>query len=840
MYLNEAGTYYFDQEFQYKLTEELFKEMLNKRYIQCNNKIFFIIKENSTILVTTEDSESKPTALNKEPKKIKFLLKDKTEEKTIYSQKQLNKIFEYYKIDFPIYDNQLLSEEGFGECYYSISKIANFDFEEVFEEKTNIEIKIFNKERLSFRDLSKYINLYVKSNIDINNYVEKNYIKFSEFDPNSLFNYYEHKNRKKFTSTFEFLAFSLKEQFLTGPHGIGKTFSLLYFLISNKMENGPLDSEELENKMKKLRNKYQIYKAYFNLETLSKQKNYIEIIIYETRYLFNNKKDYQDFYKDIYNKLANKNYLLFIFTIFENFAKLYSDKNVIIILDQFKYKEEKDIDDLNEIRDLVKNSSNLYLIVCSSLNYKGVKNSLIFYLNKNNHNKRIPNFKLYNRLTDNQLLFQNDKNLEKLKYLPRYCEVKNALTQKVLNLLKKKIKEKIIKFYEYKESEMIKNLEKLVVDKILDKDQFEDILKTFPIKYLEIDLENRKFNYLYPLSKIAIDELIYSHKIKERISDNKSEQGWIFENVLFNYISETNIFLDFYIDKSYKVDTIFNEEILPSDFSLDENTLFSFKFSNVKRYDGAIYFGGKKIFVLIQASIHKTEKSLKKYTEKNMLNDLLEIQPFLSQNKINPTHYYLLFIFEYDNYSNNKNYLKTLKNFNFQYIYFDSSKLEIKKNSFSKFKYEINFENSLKEKTYQQIDKKKRFIFIKDYNFEELNNNYFGPIYYAYKGMTFYDFIDEIFEDLRERDEKFSDNEFKETSTLKGFCNIKQLERFHKDELQNKFIFVYLEMKNLFFARGEFFNGKIKLNKKFVVYQFCPFSKNESEYIKIKNESQPS
>ena len=102
--------------------------------------------------------------------------------------------------------------------------------------------------------------------------------------------------------------------------------------------------------------------------------------------------------------------------------------------------------------------------------------------------------------------------------------------------------------------------------------------------------------------------------------------------------------------------------------------------------------------------------------------------------------------------------------------------------------------------------------------------------------MTFYDFIDEIFEDLRERDEKFSDNEFKETSTLKGFCNIKQLESFHKDELQNKFIFVYLEMKNLFFARGEFFNGKIKLNKKFVVYQFCPFSKNESEYIKIKNE----
>ena len=810
--------------------------MIKKTYIQINSKKFIIFKQTNLILVTTKESKSEPTYLIKNPIKIKFQLKIKKVEKTIYSQTQFNKILEYYEIDFPIYDNRLLLKNKFAYYYYSIHEIINFDFEEVFKEKADIEAKIKNKQSLSFRDLSKYINLYVKSNIDLNNYVEKDYIKFNEFDPNSLFNYYEHNNREKFASLFEFFEGTLKERFLTGPHGIGKTFSLLYLLISNKIENNIIYSEEIENEIKYLRNKYQIYKAYFNLKTLTKQENYIEIIIYETRYLFNDKKDYQNFYKELYNKLINKNYLLFIFTIFGKFVELYPDKKVIIILDEFKYKDENDIDELNEIRDLVENSSNLYLIVCSSLNYKGVKTSLIFHLNKNNYDKRIPNYILYNELTDNKLLFPYNKYLEKLNYFPQYCEIKNILSQKVLNLLKKQIKEKIKKFYENKENEMIKNLEKLVVDKILDKNQFEDILKTFPIKYLKIDLKNRKFHYLFPLAKIAIDELIYSHELKERISDNKLKERWIFENTLFNYISETNKFLDFYIDKSYRVDTIFNEEILPSDFSLEENTLFSFKFSNVKRYNGAIYFGDKKILVLIQASINKTEKSIKKYNSQNMLNDLLEIQPFLRQNNIIPQHYYLLFIFDYDNYSNNESYHKALKNYNFQYIYFDSTNLKIINKGFYKFNYEINFNNNLKGKTFLKIGKAERFIFTKNFYFEKLNNCYNGPIFYAYKGMTFNDFIDEIFDDLREKDDKFSENRFKETSTLRGFCSIKDLERFHQDEFKNKFIFVYLEMNNLFFARGEFFNKRIKLNQKLVEYQYIPFLKYESEYIKIKGE----
>ena len=112
---------------------------------------------------------------------------------------------------------------------------------------------------------------------------------------------------------------------------------------------------------------------------------------------------------------------------------------------------------------------------------------------------------------------------------------------------------------------------------------------------------------------------------------------------------------------------------------------------------------------------------------------MLEIQPFLRKNDIIPKNYYLSFILEYEHYSDNENYKEIIENYNFKY----------------------NFDNGLKGKTYQKIDKINRFIFIKDFDFEKYNNKYFGPIYYTYNEMAFSDFIDELFEDKREKDENF-------------------------------------------------------------------------------------
>ena len=215
-----------------------------------------------------------------------------------------------------------------------------------------------------------------------------------------------------------------------------------------------------------------------------------------------------------------------------------------------------------------------------------------------------------------------------------------------------------------------------------------------------------------------------------------------------------------------------------------------------------------------------------------MLNDLLEIQPFLKKNEIFPQHYYLLFILDYANYLNNKKYQETIEKFNFQFIFFNSTNLTFYNNSFLEFKYEINFDKSSEERIYKKINKNNRFIFIKDFNFEKLNQNYIGPIFYAYKGMTFHDFINEIFEELRERDEKFSDNNFEETSTLEAFCNIKDLFRFHKS-INKKIIIVFLNNKDLYFARGYFSSEKIIFNQKYVIYQSYSFLKIESQDINI-------
>jgi len=132
---------------------------------------------------------------------------------------------------------------------------------------------------------------------------------------------------------------------------------------------------------------------------------------------------------------------------------------------------------------------------------------------------------------------------------------------------------------------------------------------------------------------------------------------------------------------------------------------------------------------------------------------LLEIQPFLRKNDIIPKNYYLSFILEYEHYSDNENYKEIIENYNFKYIYFDSTHVTIHNIKFVNFKY--NFDNGLKGKTYQKIDKINRFIFIKDFDFEKYNNKYFGPIYYTYNEMAFSDFIDELFEDKREKDENF-------------------------------------------------------------------------------------
>ena len=726
-----------------------------------------------------------------------------------------------------MFDNKIFSDYDIKKSFDSINEIKKFDFEKIIEEKLQLIEKIKKKDKLVFKDLSKYIKLYLQKKIEIENYTESKYIQIKKFDENSYFKYYEDDERGNFCSLREFLVRNEKEIFLTGPHGIGKTFTLLYLIISDIIHFYDSNIQHNENLVLFINNS-KVYKVYFNLEVLSKEKIYFEIIIYETRFIFDSKDNYINFYKSIYSKLSNINYLECIFIIFEEFIKIYSNKRIIIILDQFKFSDENDIKKLEKIRNLVEKSSNLYLIICSSLNYKAVKKSLIFQLNSNQFNKNVPYFKLFNKLTNNKNLFSDNIYLQDLGYLPIYCQIKDSLSQKLVNVLKKKIKFKIKKFHK-SEYEMIKSLKKIIINEKLPSRKFEEIMDNFPIKYLNIDLKNKIYNYLYPLAKTAIDELIYSYKIKERFCVNESEEGWKFENIIFDCISNKNEFLNFYIHKSFKIETIFNnDEKLSPNFDMKENTLISFKFFNVKRYNGALYLGEIKTLVLLQASINKTKKELEQYNNINLSEDLIDINPFLKENGIKPEKYYVLFILDYQNYTEKKEYKKILKDFSIQYILFDQSTLGFHLNSFTNFSHEIKLINKIETKKYKQLNKCDRIIFTKDFDFENVQEDYLGPIYAVYKGMNFIDFMNEIFDDFLNNNKNFfCENNFQKSFVLKYFGNLKEFSligikglayNFGKDSYIN-IIFFYLCHKDLVFTKGSFKNGKLNFSRDIVAYE---------------------
>ena len=133
--------------------------------------------------------------------------------------------------------------------------------------------------------------------------------------------------------------------------------------------------------------------------------------------------------------------MLFITTIFNEYVKIKKNKKIAVILDQFKYKDQNDLRSIEGIRKTITNSNNLFLIVCSSLNYKDVKLSLIYHFFKgNNSREEIPKFEYYNKLTNNKDNFTNDDYLEKLEFLPRYCNIHEILNQKFINLIKKQLK----------------------------------------------------------------------------------------------------------------------------------------------------------------------------------------------------------------------------------------------------------------------------------------------------------------------------------------------------------------------------------------------------------------
>ena len=261
------------------------------------------------------------------------------------------------------------------------------------------------------------------------------------------------------------------------------------------------------------------------------------------------------------------------------------------------------------------------MIVCSSINYKGVKESLL----KNwFHNKDInmPLYELKNYIINyKDYIKEEDKknnNLKLLGFFPRYYQMKNILNKKIINVLKKKIKDKIKKFYNNNNHLIIDNIRqiKYMINKKLDLNEFKNFInKTKPIKYFLLDYELKKVNYLYPLVKIVINELFRTINFQIKINDYllENEKEWIFEHSYINKLVNENLFMNYYIDNVFEIKSIFNKEKIDYNFNMNENSLFIFKYNNVKRYDCAIFLGNENYLLLIKLSINITKKQLKQY-----------------------------------------------------------------------------------------------------------------------------------------------------------------------------------------------------------------------------------
>ena len=761
MILSEEGILYLDKEKTIEYTFELFDSIyatlkenkVNKGFVEeitftkeINKKTFTFHYDLFALFLINEEK----VKINTRGIKIEFIVGKDDNKKSfvrhIFSFEQYKKNLEYFNISFPWSNQMIISDEKIKELIeVDISSevmfltIHDINFDKLIKPKINN----FSK----YKDLSIYISYYLKSEINIKKYEEKYFLdeKLFEIDSDSEFEIYDSKIKFNIYETINNCIYNNeKEVFFTGLHSIGKSFSLLVF-----------NSIQQTN----------IRKAYFNLEILNERKNqnFFEIIIYESQNLFENSKEWEEAFYILKDKTNDaKNYLVIIAGLVELIISKYSNDNYkyLFILDQIKFKKmgDDEYEIIDKIRKLILNKDNFKLIGCCSINYKGVKDLLFYqwfkeeikYEKKNNDFLNPPYISFLNNLQTDLQGNENLENIDKNEYLiqlgnlPRFKNIKEKLNQKIVNVFCKKIKEKMIKFYNIEQLYDYKQLEYIPVGKSFENNiTFKKELEKIPFKYFQIYRIKNSFNYSLPIVKVAIKELIEEKEFEHYIATNDCAKGWIFEKKVIFKIRISHILSNkYYIDNSYLIPTIFLKHKVEN-LNPTQNSLFYFEFCNVKRYNAAIYFGDKKTLLLIQISTKMPRNILDEYNETNFQKDINEIQNFIKENNLKVNNYGLLFILDHEKYQKNE-MNENIHDYDFSFYFFNSSKKEFygELDSF----YHIQLKNKI-ENYYTNLNNNKIFVFGKvnssfEYNYKRKYNKY-----YAEKGMPLKRFFNEIFGD---------------------------------------------------------------------------------------------
>ena len=635
MILSEKGKYFFDTEkkteytrnFHDKIITNLFgfpgQKPFKISYSETIKNVEFNFKNCLQNIQVTSTLNSNGITLIKYPIKLSIIFKEgQNEAIDIFSMEQFERILKLYHIEYPVVNSVILTEEMKKNIFENNTElnleIMNIPLNEIYSEQKE-------KENV-FGILSKYVHLYVKNQLNMKGFPEKQFFNIKDFS-------IENKDKMDYYFSTRDIRAQIWDKlykiinndtfyFMTGPHGIGKTFTLLGFLWH--VGSTPF-----------------IHHIYINLDILSQDKNFIQIIFYEAINLFDNIEEYISAFKyvqknlkfyDLINPLINTfNYLnnqilSIVICLIEYIDSIKNNKKsedkYVIIIDQFKYINDLDnnTDLIIKLKGIIEKKSGFSLIVCSPLNYYGIKNSLIMSLS-NRVNECTFIFDYYKKLCSKPEINNSNEYLFLLGYLPRYCQIQKLINKKYINLMKKIIKKKFLKFYSNNNNSSLK-IEDVIAIKLkwikekkrnkLTKDELLEFIKYHPIKYFIIDFPKSSFDYLFPLVEIIIDEMIDSKELKDSSQGllNEAQRGWYFKHLFFNSIKNKNVFLNFYIENIILIKTIFKKQKIEN-FDKKANTLFCFTISNAQRYDGLIYIAEEGYAIFLQASIQKKKKKIR-------------------------------------------------------------------------------------------------------------------------------------------------------------------------------------------------------------------------------------
>ena len=775
MILSEEGKYYFDLANKMEYTEQKHDEIkkklfgedgyteLFKSYSEKINDITFEFSFYFEYIVIKSILNPKGSLFRRYPLKLSIAFsEDQKEEINVYSIEQFDKILKYLNIEYPATDSMVLTDELkkciFDDTYSMKLEIKNIPLLTMFNEE--------KEKREVFGKFSKYIHLYMKAKLDIKDFPEKKFFNEEDFTikKNAKMKFYY--NDKDIRAQ---LIMKLKKAIraglfycISGPHGIGKTFTLLNFLEHQEKER--------------------FHYIYINLDILKKEKNKMEILFYEAKNLFENHQQYISAFEYVKKNLKIPSLLYPMINFLETLKDVilltviclieYIDNEIkndnsiyAIVIDQFKYINDTDYNSrlILDLKSKIEKNKRFSLIVCSSLNYSGIKNNLILTLTNKVQECKFP-FEFLNKLCNKPNIENENEYLYLFGYLPKYCNIQKVINKKYVNLNKKIIKRKFFKFYS-KECQQNK-LDFKIVDFMalklkwiienkksqLSVDQMSDFIRTNPIKYFTLDLNNLSFDFLFPLIEIIINEIIKSKELKDSIYGlyNEPQKEWYFKHSLFDRITNKNEFLNYYIENTIVIKTLFKKDKIHN-FDKKGNTLFCFSLSNVKRYDGVVYIPDEEYALLIQASIYKPKEKLVKYTIENIKEDTKKMEKiFFKPNGISIKKYYLIFILDYEFYYDKIQNMNDILQFSYNYCFYIPKKDEIDYKYIKNFKLkEIGFDTSYQRVEEEKEDKNENsgIFFIKDNYFKKIEEDsieYKPGYYFAERGMDLITFMEEI------------------------------------------------------------------------------------------------